>query len=146
MTKTIDLLFTADEICERARDNLTAISLVAAAYLKRRQLSIPEFWTFTGHLFAKSWEPDLTARDFAEVTALNMLSANSELQALSGDASRAEIVLSGWPGDEALAEFDLTQVEADYITDIFVAIGQDLGFQCLWERAGDHLKMVVTPS
>ena len=139
----MDLLFTADQICEAARGNVTALCLVTTAYLKKQQISPQDFWAFTGRQFAQTWNEDITARDFVEGIAINMLSANCKLQTLSGGETRAELVLSNWPGDERLDSFGLTQEEADYTIDIFVAIGQELGFECLWEREGAEVKMMV---
>ena len=143
MTTAMDLIFTTDQICDAARDNVTSLCLAMTSYLKNQNQNPQDFWAFTGRLFSRSWTEVSSARDFVETAALNMVSADSRLQALSGGRNHAEVILTNWPGDEALARFDLTQDEADYTADVFVAIGQEIGFECNMERVGPELKMIV---
>lgn len=141
LTKTT---FTPEQISEQAQGNVNALPLVAIAFLKEHNLSMALFWEFAGNQFAPGWEHIETAKEVAEVVALNMVSAGCNLISLSGDESQAKVVIGGWPSNESLEFFGLTQEEADTAFGNFGPIAKSLGYGYEWHRQGDEVTITFS--
>jgi hypothetical protein len=109
--------FTPEEICEQAKGNVGALSLLLLSYARDRGQSLDEAAGYFGRVFAPSWDevPARDARTVARWAALNMVTGGAELRRLEGDARHAESVVARWPLDEDRGFFGLSQQEADYV-------------------------------
>jgi hypothetical protein len=138
--------FTAEEICEQAKGNVGALSLLLLAYARDRGQPLDEAARFCGRVFAPGWDevPARDARTAARWAALNMISGGGELRRLEGDAREAEAVVGRWPIDEDLAFFGLSQQEADVFYALFSPIAERLGLAYTWRRDGDDVTMTFT--
>jgi hypothetical protein len=141
MPEEEDVTFTDEEICQRAQGNANIMSLGTILYLKQHTLSIDEYWAFMGRIAAPGWTQGLTAKELATGAARNWVSFGGELRSISGDESRAEAVVAGWPSEEDLRFFALTQKEADAIWVCLEPIASALGYRYEWRRQGDEVTM-----
>ena len=135
--------FTTEEICEQAKGNVGALSLLLLTYARDRGQPLDEAARFFGRVFAPSWD-EVSARDArtaARWAALNMVTGGGELRRLEGDARRAESVIGRWPLDEDRAFFGLSQQEADRLYALFTPIAERLGLAYTWSRDGDAVTM-----
>ena len=135
--------FTPEEICEQAKGNVGALSLLLLAYARDRGHPLDEAARFCGRVFAPGWDevPARDARTAVRWAALNMVSGGGELRRLEGDARHAEAVVGRWPLDEDLAFFGLSQQEADEFYGPFSPIAERLGLTYTWRRDGDEITM-----
>jgi hypothetical protein len=138
--------FTPEEICEQAKGNVGALSLLLLAYARDRGQPLEEAAQFCGRVFAPGWDevPARDARTAARWAALNMVSGGGELRRLEGDTRQAESVIGGWPLDEDLGFFGLSQQEADMFYGLFTPIAERLGLAYTWRRDGDDVTMSFT--
>src|SRR5215211_9180508 len=138
--------FTPEEICEQAKGNVGALSLLLLAYARDRGQPLDEAARFCGRVFAPGWDevPARDARTAARWAALNMVSGGGELRRLEGDAREAESVIGGWPPAEDLGFFGLSQQEADMFYALFIPIAERLGLAYSWRRDGDDVTMTFT--
>jgi hypothetical protein len=135
--------FTSEEICEQAKGNVSALSLLLLTYARDRGHPLDEAARFFGRVFAPSWD-EVSARDArtaARWAALNMVTGGGELRRLEGDARHAESVIGRWPLDEDLGFFGLSQQEADMLYALFTPIAERLGLAYTWRRDGDAVTM-----
>lgn len=136
--------FTSEQIADRGMDNFQHVLFGTIAYLKERNLSVEDWATFLGRLFAPGWGHGYSARDFMQRAALNVVSAGAEARSLSGNDSWAECVVANWPPDGKLASdrlshyFGLTQDDADPFWEIFGPIAEYLGFHYEWHRESEQ--------
>jgi hypothetical protein len=144
MSDEMNTTFTHEQISQQAQLNTNYLCLVAVAYLKEHARSMDEFWAFVGRRLAPGWEQGLTAKEVARWSALNMVSGGGNLRLLSGDESQAEVVIGGWPSEESLAFFELTQEEADTLWGAFGPIAESLGYGYKWRRQGDEVTMAFS--
>ena len=144
MSDETNTTFTPEQISEQAQGNAKGLVLVAVAYLKEHALSMDEFWAFVGRRFAPGWEQGLTAKEVARWAALNMVSIGCNLRSLSGNESQAEAVIGGWPSEESLTFFGLTQEEADTVWCSFGPIAESLGYGYEWRRQGDEVTITFS--
>ena len=114
------------------------------AYLKEHNLSLEEFWSFVGRMFAPAWERGLSAKDVALQIAVNMVSGGCDLRSSSGEESQAQAVLGGWSSEESLEYFGLTQGEADSVWGVFGPIAESYGYDYEWHRQGEEVKISVS--
>src|SRR5215211_9136212 len=138
--------FTPEEICEQAKGNVGALSLLLLAYARDRGQPLDEAAQFSGRVFAPGWD-EVPARDAwtaARWAALNMVSGGGELRRLEGDARHAESVIGRWPLDEDRAFFGLSQQEADMLYALFTPIAERLGLAYTWSRDGDAVTLTFT--
>jgi hypothetical protein len=135
--------FTSDEICEQAKGNVGALSLLLLAYARDRGQPLADAARYFGQVFAPSWdEVDVrNARTAAWWAGLNMVTGGSELRRLEGDATRAAVTVGGWPTEEDLAYFALSQEEADTLYDLFAPVAERLGLRYSWIRNGEEVTM-----
>jgi hypothetical protein len=138
--------FTSEEICEQAKGNVSALSLLLLSYARDRGQPLDEATRFFGRVFAPSWDevPARDARTTARWAALNMVTAGGELRRLEGDARHAESVVGRWPLDEDRGFFGLSQQEADMFYALFTPIAERLGLAYTWRRDGDDVTMTFT--
>jgi hypothetical protein len=138
--------FTSEEICEQAKGNVGALSLLLLTYARDRGHPLDEAARFFGRVFAPSWD-EVSARDArtaARWAALNMVTGGGELRRLEGDARHAESVIGRWPLDEDRAFFGLSQQEADMLYALFTPIAERLGLAYTWSRDDDAVTMTFT--
>jgi hypothetical protein len=141
MSEEKDVTFTDEEICQRAQGNANFLSLGTILYLKEHALSIDGYWAFMGGIAAPGWTQGLTAKELATEAARHWVSFGGELRSISGDESRAEAVVAGWPSEEDLEFFRLTRKEADAIWVCLEHIVSALGYKYEWRRQGDEVTM-----
>lgn len=117
----------------------------ADAYLKEHHQSPGDWSTSLGQRFAPGWESlrGQGAKEAARVAALNCVSFGGKLRSLSGDESRTEAVIEGWPFEEDLEFFHVTQSDADLLWEAFKPIGTYLGLQIQSQREGDTFTITV---
>jgi hypothetical protein len=91
--------FTPEEVCEQAKGNVGALSLLLLAYARDRGQPLDEAAQFGGRVFAPGWDevPARDARTAVRWAALNMVSGGGELRRLEGDARQAAAVVGRWP-------------------------------------------------
>jgi len=142
MPEEKDVTFTDEEICQQAQVNANFFSLGTILYSKEHTLSMDEYWAFMGRTAARGWTQGLTAKELATGAARNCVSSGDELRSISGDDSRAEAVVAGWPSEEDLEFFDLTQKEADAMWVCLEHIAIALGYRFEWRRQGDEVTMI----
>ena len=140
-----NLDFTNDEILEQARGDSAAIWHAAARWSRDRDGSVDGWASFVGREFAPTWDElgdNASAFDIAKQTALIMAGqADMQLKDLSGDASRAELILEG-PDREYLESFGTTTADIDRTHEIvFGAIAERRGLtlQCRRDNGDLHL-------
>ena len=143
MSDAMNPMFSSELLAQQAQANVTSILLATIAYLKEQKLSAGQWATFVGQRFAPSWEEmkEHSARDIAEMAALNMASGGATLRSVSGDASQASAVLSDWPSEEMLQFAGLSQDDADAFLDVFNPIAEYLGLRFTCQRQGDQLTL-----
>ena len=139
-------IFTPEQIAEQAQGNATAVTLVTIAYLREHNLAVDEYATYVGRRFAPGWAEmqGRPPKDIAQAAALNMVSVGGTLQSLSGDNSRAQAVIRGWPSADWRTYFALDQADIDPMWNMFRPIAESLGFQYEWTRQGDEVTMTFS--
>jgi hypothetical protein len=136
--------FTPVQIAERGQDNFQHVLFGTIAYLKARGLSVEDWATYLGTLFAPGWGHGHDARAFMEKAALNVVSAGASLRSLTGNEGWAESVVGDWPPQGKLGSerfhhfFGLEQADVDPFWEIFGPIGEYLGFDYEWHRESDQ--------
>lgn len=135
--------FSPLQIAERGQDNWQHALFGTIAYLKHKNLSVEEWATFLGALFAPGWGHGYTARKFMQQAALNVVSAGATPRSLTGIDTWAECVVGDWPPQGKLASersnhfFGLTQEDVDPFWEIFRPIAEYLGFNYEWHRESE---------
>jgi hypothetical protein len=143
MSDATNTEFTQEELSSQAQGNATALVLTTFAHLKERGLDPEEYAAFFGRCFAPGWE-ELRGRPVAEVArtaALNAVSVGGQLRSLSGDDTRAEVLIVGWPEEELLGMLQLTQGDGDRLWNAFDPIMKYLGIRYAWQREGETVRM-----
>jgi hypothetical protein len=140
-----DLDFDPGELLEQARGNQTAIWHLAVRRARESEGSVDAWASFVGAAFAPSWEEmgdKPSARRVALQSALNMATtADMRPAALTGDDSRAELLLEG-PEQEWLDDFGTTRDDIDRANELVfraIAEGRGLTLDCRRDDAGLHL-------
>ena len=135
--------FTDDAIVAQAKRHATASCLALLRYA-REQGNTPESAArWFGTLCAPAWEDvrGQGARQAAHWAADSMVSLGATAREIAGDERRADVTVAGWPGDETLSFFGVSQYEADAIFSVFAAIAEYLGLQYRWQRQDDAVTM-----
>ncbi|MFN2291431.1 MAG: hypothetical protein ACK2UC_09605 [Anaerolineae bacterium] len=137
--------FNKDELLEQAKANAQALSLVATAYFKAKGLSVDDFWSYVGKEFTLGWEPlqGKGAREAMQVFALNMVSVGGTLESLSGDATRAEAIITDWPSPDLLQAFGVSRADSDHMFAVFQPIADLLELRYEWRRQADRVQLVL---
>ncbi len=91
--------FDRELILEHAQGNAMGFVLATITFCRERGIPVEEWSAFVGERFARGWSElrGQGARAAMEVLALNIVSCGASLEALTGDESRAEAVVSRWP-------------------------------------------------
>ena len=144
MSDATNAEFTQEGLLSHAQGNATAFVLTAIAYLKERGLDPDEYVAFFGRWVAPGWE-EMRGRAVVEVAreaALNAVSVGGELRSFTGDDTRAEALIAGWPGEELLGSLQLTQSDSDRLWSAFGPIMDNLGIRYGWQREeGEVVRM-----
>ena len=145
MTSGSDLDFTPEVLLEQARGNETAFWHLALLWARHRDGSADGWAQFIGEQFAPSWDElgdQASAHHVARLAGLNVATtADMRPVELTGDASRAELVIEG-PEDEWLSRFGTTAEESDRANElIFGAIAKRRGLtlEAFRDERGLHL-------
>jgi len=140
-----DLDFSDAEILEQTRSDSAAVWHMAARWAREREGSVDGWASFVGREFAPSWDglgDQASARDVAQQVGLIMAGlADMRPAELSGDASRAELVVEG-PDPESLDSFGTRVADIDRTHElVFGAIAERRGMTLETRRddAGLHL-------
>lgn len=146
MSDEMNNMFTSEQLMNQAQGNATAIGLATVAYLRDNNLNVNEYSLSVGQRFAPGWAgmQDRGARNIAQAAALNMVSVGGTLESFSGDDSRAEAVISGWPEADLLAFFGLDYADFESFWNVFQPIADSLGVQYSWQRQGDRVTMTFS--
>ncbi len=146
MSEEVNTTFTTEQVLQQAQGNVNAVLLGTIAYLKDHHQS-PDDWSASlGQRFAPSWESlkGHGAKEVARMAAFNLVSFGGTLRSLSGDESRAEAVIDGWPSSEWLESFYITLSDADAMWGAFEPIGTYLGLRFHWQREGNAVKITFS--
>ncbi len=144
MTEASNTEFTTEELLSGARGNATAFVLATIAYLRERGMDVQDFVTFFGRQFAPGWD-ELRAKPVAAVAltvARNAVSVGCTLGSLSGEETRAEVFVTGWPDAEALSSvLGLEPDAGDAMWDSFYPIMESLGIRYAWRREDGSVRL-----
>ena len=144
MTEASRPEFTTEELLSGAQGNATAFVLATIAYLKERGMDVQDFVAFFGRQFAPGWD-ELRAQPVADVAltvARNAVSVGCTLGSLSGDETRAEVFVTGWPDAEALSSvLGLEPDAGDAMWDSFYPIMESLGIRYAWRREDGSVRL-----
>lgn len=126
-----DLDFSQERLLEQARGNQSAFWHLGIRWARDHDGSVDDWASFVGDQFAPSWDElgdDASARRVATLAALNMATtADMRPVELSGDDSRAEVVIEG-PDEEWLTDSATTREDHDRANElIFRAIAERRG-------------------
>lgn len=135
--------FTEDEILEQAKGNASAAGLALLRYAREHGETPESAARWLGTLFAPGWEEvrGQGARQAAHWAGLNTVSLGATVRAFDGDERRADVTVAGWPGDEVLGFFGVSQEEADALFSVFATVADHIGLQYRWQRDGDAVTM-----
>ena len=144
----MELDFSPEELLKQARGNQTAFWHLALAWARQRDWSVDTWAGFVGRHFARSWDEmgdDPSALQVARTAALNVATtADMRPVQLSGDESRAELVIEG-PDEEWLKDFGTTLEDTDRANEmIFRAIAERRGLKHEARRDGAGLHLIFT--
>ena len=123
----------------------TSWVLTTIGYLKGRGLALEEYVEYHGRLFAPGWE-ELRGQpvvEVAQLVALNAVSVGCTLRSLSGDDTRAEVLLAGWPDEELTSFLQLTRSDGDHIWNTYKPIMEYLDLSYAWQRQGDVVRITL---
>jgi hypothetical protein len=137
---------SSEEICAQAQTNASAGTLMVLVLARERGQPLADAARFIGQAFATSWDEiqGAGALDTVRTTTLNAVTCGAELRRLDGDDQRAEAVIAGvagWPNEEELSYFGLSQDEADTLNWLYVPVAERLGLRYAWRRDGDAIVM-----
>ena len=135
--------FTPERILEQAQGNLTAIICTTIAYLKERGLPLDDYTSFVGRSFAPTWDSmqAASAKDVAEMAALNLVSGGAHVLQLTGDEQQAEAVLTNAPPPGFVETAGISYADADMFNDVFHAIAGALSLRFEQQRTGDQIRL-----
>jgi hypothetical protein len=131
--------FTTEELLAQAKGNATAFILATIAYLKEKGLAVDDYVRFFGSRFAPGWEElrDQPITAVARTVALNAVSVGGALRSFSGDETRAEVILEGWPDEEISGVLGLERTDGEVMWDSFEPIMEHLGIRYSWRHEED---------
>ena len=137
--------FTPEEGHSQAQVVATSWVLTTIAYLKERGLSVEDYVAYHGRRFAPGWEElrGQPVADVAQLVALNAVSVGCTLRSLSGDDTRAEVLIVGWPDQELSSFLQLSQSDSDHIWNTYEPIMEYLGLRYAWQRQDDVVRITL---
>ena len=135
--------FTPEEVLSQAQTIATSWVLTTIGYLKERGLAVEEYVAYHGRRFAPGWEElrSQPVSEVAQVVALNAVSVGCTLRSLSGDDTRAEVLIVGWPDQELTDFLQLTQSDSDQVWNTYDPIMEYLGLRYAWQRQDDVVRI-----
>lgn len=144
MTDATNTDFTTEELLSQAQGNATAFVLTTIAYLKERGLSVDDYLSYFGRQFAPGWSEmrDHPVIDVARTVTFNAVSVGSTLGSLSGDETRAEVLIAGWLEEERISRtLGLERGDSDVVWDSFYPIMERLDIRYTWRREGETVRL-----
>jgi hypothetical protein len=145
MSDAANTEFAPDVVLSQAQTIATSWVLTTIGYLKERGLAVEEYVAYHGRRFAPGWE-ELRSQPVAEVAqlvALNAVSVGCTLRSLSGDDTRAEALIVGWPDQELASFLQLPQSDSDHIWNTHESIMEYLGLRYVWQREDDVVRITL---
>jgi len=145
MSDAANTEFTPEDVLSQAQTIATSWVLTTIAYLKERGLAVEEYVSYHGRRFAPGWE-ELRSQPVAEVAqlvALNAVSVGCTLRSLSGDDTRAEVHIVGWPDQELTSFLQLTRSDSDHIWNTYEPIMEYLDLHYAWQRQDDVVRITL---
>ena len=137
--------FTPEEVLFQAQTIATSWVFTTIAFLKERGLAAEEYLAYHGRRFAPGWEElrDQPVEEVAQLVALNAVSVGCTLRSLSGDDTRAEVLIVGWPDQELSSFLQLAQDDSDQVWNTYEPIMEHLGLRYAWQRQDDVVRVTV---
>lgn len=141
----MDPEFSTEELLEQARGNQSAIWHLAARRAREMEGSVDAWASYVGSQFAPSWDDmgdDASAHDVARMAAMNMATtADMRPVEVSGDATRAEVVIEG-PEPDWLENMGTAVEDLDRTNElIFRVIAERRGMTLEARRDGSMLTL-----
>ena len=137
--------FTPEEVLSQAQTVATSWILTTIGYLKERGLAIEEYAAYHGRRFAPGWEElrSQPVSEVAQLVALNAVSVGCTLRSLSGDDTRAEVLIVGWPDQELTDFLQLAQIDSDQVWNTYEPIMEYLDLRYAWQRQDDVVRITL---
>ena len=82
-----------------------------------------------------------TAKEVAEMAALNLVSGGAQLLHLTGDEQQAEAVLTNAPPPDFLDFAGISYADVDTFNDVFHGIADALGLRFEQQRTGEQIRL-----
>ena len=145
MTQGAEPQPTTEELLAQAQGNATAFVLTTIAYLKEHGLSVDDYLEYFGRQFAPGWE-ELGAQpvvDVARTVANNAVSVGCSVGSISGDETRAEVLVTGWLDADTISEtLGLEQDDSDAVWNSFYPIMERLSINYSWRREDTTVRVI----
>ena len=137
--------FSPEEVLAQAQVIATSWVLSTIGYLKEHGLAVEDYVAYHGRRFAPGWEElrSQPVEEVAQLVALNAVSVGCTLRSLSGDDTRAEVLIVGWPDEDLTSFLQLTQSDSDYIWDTYKPIMEYLDLSYAWQRQDDLVRITL---
>ena len=137
--------FTPEEVLSQAQTVATSWILTTIGYLKERGLAVEEYAAYHGRRFAPGWEElrSQPVSEVAQLVALNAVSVGCTLRSLSGDDTRAEVLIVGWPDQELTDFLQLAQIDSDQVWNTYEPIMEYLDLRYAWQRQDDIVRITL---
>jgi hypothetical protein len=146
MSEPTSLRFSDAEINQQALANASALPYLMVAFARACGRTPEEAAAFSGRIFAPGWArfAGIGADEMVRHMALGIVCCGGEVQELIGDATAAEVRVTGVPTEDEAAFFGITCEETDRYCDVFAPIAESLGFRYSWRRDGEALVLSVS--
>jgi len=137
--------FTPEEVLSQAQTVATSWILTTIGYLKECGLAVEEYAAYHGRRFAPGWEElrSQPVSEVAQLVALNAVSVGCTLRSLSGDDTRAEVLIVGWPDQELTDFLQLAQIDSDQVWNTYEPIMEYLDLRYAWQRQDDVVRITL---
>ena len=145
MTQDADPQPTTQELLAQAQGNATAFVLTTIAYLKERGLPVDDYLEYFGRQFAPGWEELGTrpVKEVARTVANNAVSVGCSVGSMSGDETRAEVLITGWLDADTISEtLGLERGDSDAVWNSFYPIMERLGINYTWRREDGMVRVI----
>lgn len=140
--------FSDEQIAQRARENANGFLLGSIVYLKENGHRCADWASYLGGRFAGGWDPvkGRGAMAAMEQVALNVASLGADVESLTGDQQRAELVFGGWPQPELIEFMGVSRAEALEFLHAFEPIAEYLGLEFHHETQDTRVTATMTAS
>ena len=135
---------TTEDLWAKAKGNAAAFVLTTFAYLEERGMAVEDYVAFFGRQFAPGWDGlrDQPVIDLARAVASNAVSVGCTLGSLSGDETRAEVLITGWPdAEQTSGVLGLDPHAGDAMWDSFYPIMDRVGIRYTWQREDGTVRL-----